>query len=75
VGKATGEKRTGGYCMINYEELEDAALFGIEESLSYGDGVPESESCYLEDEEGIMGDCLVEEMAEALYCKYAGLSD
>ena len=51
--------------MINYEELEDAALFGIEESLnSGGEGLSENESCWFEDGNGqVIGDIQIKEIA------------
>lgn len=57
--------------MINYEELEDAALYGIEESLNNGgEGIATNETCCLRengeyDYQGI-------EIAEALYIKFMG---
>jgi hypothetical protein len=58
--------------MINYEELEDAALYGIEEDLNNCESkvLDENESGYMPDTND--GEYQGEEMAEAIYMKYMG---
>jgi hypothetical protein len=62
--------------MINYEQLEDAALCGIEESLD--NDLANSESGWLpEDEFGNnkFKDYCGEEIAEAIYCCMLGYTN
>jgi hypothetical protein len=59
--------------MIDYGTLEDAALFGLEESFANG-GELVNDGWFHEGRE-IVDDWQGEEIAEALYCKYSGLSD
>ena len=53
--------------MINWEEIQDAALFGLEESYNNGNEVYENEnSASFEPQES--------EIAEALWASFMGLS-
>lgn len=56
--------------MINYEQLEDAALFGLEESIANGGEV--DDDCWSIDAHGLKDRYQDSEIAEAIYAKYMG---
>lgn len=55
---------------MNYEALEDAALFGLEESLANGGEV--SDDGWFREGQWVVGDWQGPEIAEALYMFYKG---
>jgi len=57
--------------MINWEVLEDTAIFGFEESLDFE--LASSENGWLPEEDDKYGDYQGDVIAEALYCHYIGL--
>jgi hypothetical protein len=56
--------------MVNYEDLEDAALYGIEESLGYD--LAESESGYIEENGNLISVYQDDELAEQIYAQMNG---